>query len=63
MDKLMTDCCAEPPRDPRYTQSKDWAIRSGNDRGRVGKPGEVAAMNSTTAQKVAETGLTLRQPL
>jgi hypothetical protein len=45
------------------TQGKDHSIGTLNERGRVGPPAEVAAMNSTTSQKVAESGLVLRQPL
>lgn len=60
-------CCAMDwpmeEKDPRMTQSKDYSIGTLNDRGRVGPPAEVAAMNSTTSQQVAESGLVLRQPL
>lgn len=58
------ECCigAWPMKeDPRYTQPADYSLE--NNRPRVGTPAEVAAMNSTTQKKIAETGLALRQPL
>jgi hypothetical protein len=57
-------CCPfGPEKAPGMTQGKDHSIGTLNERGRVGPPAEVAAMNSTTSQKVAESGLVLRQPL
>jgi hypothetical protein len=58
-------CCPFGPegKTQDMTQGKDYSIGTLNERGRVGPPAEVAAMNSTTSQKVAESGLVLRQPL
>jgi hypothetical protein len=64
---MKDECCLSPiwpmEKDPRMTQGQDYSIGTLNERGRVGTPAEVAAMNSTTSQKVAESGLVLRQPL
>lgn len=65
---MKDECCLGPiwpmeERNSRHTQGKDYAIGTGNDRGRVRTPAEEAANNTTTAQKVATTGLIVRQPL
>lgn len=60
-DECYLGCWPMEEKDPRYTQGKDYALDS--NRPCVGPPAEVDAMNSTTTEKIAETGLIIRQPL